>query len=452
MPNIKEKWDEIKEYVKVEYGLNPVSYDTWVKPLKFYDVIGNSVRIVYSSDNSLAKKYLNSKYKDFFQVAIAEISNESYDVQFILENETDLNEEDEYIDITNTQNYKNSNLNPKYRFDTFVIGSNNKLAHSAALAVAESPGEIYNPLYIYGGAGLGKTHLMHSIGHFILESKNDTKVTYVTSEAFMNDVIENIRSGNQQNLSKMREKYRNVDVLMVDDIQYIIGRDRTQEEFFNTFNELHLAGKQIIISSDKPPKELKTLDERFKTRFGMGLIVDIQAPDFETRMAILRQLAENNKKNIDDSIIKYIADNVKSDIRALEGAFNQIINLFRTENASNITLKDAENALKNIVSQNNSNNITPDYILDIICKEYNVSPEDIKSSRRNQELVTPRHLFMFLCRIIVDMTYDDIAKFLNRKDHTTIMHGYKKIKEDISSNPDFELKVNNIKNKINSQY
>ena len=451
MPDIKEKWDEIKDYVKVEYNLNPVSYETWILPLKFYDVVDNTVRIIIPSENSHALNYINTKYKSYFQVTISEMFNGSYDVQFILEKDTDFNEEYDYYSLSSNINYKNANLNPKYRFDTFVIGSNNKMAHSAALAVAESPGEVFNPLYIYGGAGLGKTHLMHSIGHFVLESKPDTKVIYVTSEAFTNDVIESIRSKSQSNISKMRDKYRNADVLMVDDIQFIIGKESTQEEFFNTFNEMHLAGKQIIISSDKPPKELETLEERLKTRFGMGLIVDIQAPDFETRMAILRQLAENNNKNIDDSIIKYIAENVKSNIRELEGAFNQIINLFRTENAADITLKDAEIALKNIVNNNVNNIITPDYILDIICKECNVSPEDIKSSRRNQELSNARFIFMYLCRVIIDMTYDDIAKYLNRKDHTTVMHGYRKIKEEMASNPEFEIKVNNIKNKINSQ-
>ena len=358
---------------------------------------------------------------------------------------------EEYVDITQSINYKNANLNPKYKFETFVIGSNNKLAHSAALAVAESPGEIYNPLYIYGGAGLGKTHLMHSIGHFTLESKPDTNVIYVTSEDFTNDVIESIRSGNQSTITKMRDKYRNADVLMVDDIQFIIGKDATQEEFFNTFNTLHLAGKQIILSSDKPPKELETLDARFKSRFAMGLIVDIQAPDYETRMAILRQLAENNAKKIDDDIIKYIAENVKSNIRELEGAFNQIINISRIENTDHITLDTAEKALKNIINQNQNELITPDYILNVVCEEFGVSPEDMRSSRRNQEIVTPRHIFMYLCRQIIDMTYEDIAKYLMKKDHTTVIHGYKRVKEDLLKDPEYANRINNIKVKISPQ-
>ena len=451
MPEIKENWEKIKENIKKEYEINPVSYKTWILPLKFYDVIDNIVYILIPSENSQALNYLNTKYLNIFRVTISEMFNGSYEIKFILENDKDLLDEYNVPDLNQNINYKNANLNPKYKFETFVIGSNNKLAHSAALAVAESPGEIYNPLYIYGGAGLGKTHLMHSIGHFTLESKPDTKVIYVTSEDFTNDVIESIRSGNQSTITKMRDKYRTADVLMVDDIQFIIGKDATQEEFFNTFNTLHLAGKQIILSSDKPPKELETLDERFKSRFGMGLIVDIQAPDYETRMAILRQLAENNSKKIDDEIIKYIAENVKSNIRELEGAFNQIINLSRITNSDYITIDDAEYALKNIVNNNNSNLITPDKILDVVCEEFGVSPDDIKSSRRNQELVYPRHVFMYLCRIIIDMTYEEIAKFLLRKDHTTIMHGYRKVKEEINNNPEFENRINLIKNKINPQ-
>ena len=449
MHQIEEKWEEIKEYIMTEYSLNPVSYKTWILPLKFQEIRDNTVYILIPTENSQTLKYLDTKYKKVFQVAIAEMFNESFDVQFVLDSNKEDN--DEFTDLTENINYKNANLNPKYKFETFVIGSNNKIAHSAALAVAESPGEIYNPLYIYGGAGLGKTHLMHSIGHFTLESKPDTKVIYVTSEDFTNDVIESIRSGNQSTISKMRDRYRTADVLMVDDIQFIIGKDATQEEFFNTFNTLHLAGKQIILSSDKPPKELETLDERFKSRFGMGLIVDIQAPDYETRMAILRQLAENNSKKIDDEIIKYIAENVKSNIRELEGAFNQIINISRIVNTDHITLETAENALKNIVNHNQNELITPDVILNAVCEEYGVSTDDIRSTRRNQEIVTPRHVFMYLCRQIIDMTYEDIAKFLMKKDHTTVIHGYRKVKEDIMKDPEYAARINLIKNKINPQ-
>lgn len=451
MQEIKEKWNEIKEYIKNEYELNTVSYNTWILPLELYDVIDNKVYIVIPFENSQALKHLTNKYSKIFEVTISEMFDGDYKIHFILENDRDNYDDYNKIDITDTENYKNANLNPKYKFETFVIGNNNKLAHSASLAVAESPGEVYNPLYIYGGAGLGKTHLMHSIGHFILESKSDTKVIYVTSEDFTNDIIENLRSGNQSEISKMRDKYRNADVLLVDDIQFMIGKNATQEEFFNTFNKLHLAGKQIIISSDKHPKELETFDERFKSRFGMGLIVDIQAPDYETRVAILRQLAEKNPIDINDDVLKYIAENVKSNIRELEGAFNQIVNIARLNHLDGITLSNVESALKNIVDNNKNNIITPEKIMEVICNEFNVTPEDIKSQRRSQDLVYPRHIFMYLCRIIIDMTYDEIAKFLERKDHTTVMHGYKKIKEDLKNNPNFANTIDSLKNKINPQ-
>jgi len=234
MNKIRENWNEIKEYIKIEYEVADVSYNTWILPLKFHDIIGDKLYILIPSDDSQALNYINKKYSKIFKVAISEMYNLSLDIHFILEKDKDLYEEEKSIDITNTENYKKANLNPKYKFETFVIGNNNKLAHSAALAVAESPGEIYNPLYIYGGAGLGKTHLMHSIGHFILESKNDTKVIYVTSEDFTNDIIENVRSGNQSEITKMRDKYRNADVLLVDDIQFMKNKNSTQEEFFNT--------------------------------------------------------------------------------------------------------------------------------------------------------------------------------------------------------------------------
>lgn len=451
MNKIKDNWNQIKEHIKKEFDIQDVPYNTWILPLKYHDVIGDKLYIIIPSDNLMLYKYIIKNYSDVFKVTISEMFDLSLDIQFILEKDKYMYEEEKSIDITNTDNYKKANLNPKYKFETFVIGNNNKLAHSAALAVAESPGEIYNPLYIYGGAGLGKTHLMHSIGHFILESKNDTKVIYVTSEDFTNDIIENVRSGNQSEITKMRDKYRNADVLLVDDIQFMKNKNSTQEEFFNTFNKLHLAGKQIVISSDKHPKELETFDERFKSRFGMGIIVDIQAPDYETRVAILRQLEEKTPIKISDEVLKYIAENVKSNIRELEGAFNQVINVARINNLEEINTNNITSALNNIIENNKNNIITPEKIMEVICNEYNVTPEEIKSQRRSQDLVIPRHMFMYLCRHIIDMTYDEIAKFLERKDHTTVMHGYKKIRDEIKENPLFANKIENLKNLINPQ-
>ena len=316
MNSIQDNWELIKKTVKKEYDLTDISFNTWIMPLKFHTVENDIVKIIIPSDQGHALNYISNKYKSYFQVTISEMMNHMYDVQFMLEKEAD-EEDNSSSDKPKTKdpvyniNYENANLNSKYKFDTFVVGSNNKFAHSAALAVAESPGEAYNPLYLYGGAGLGKTHLMHSIGHFILEQNPKTKVLYVTSETFTNEVIESIRSGNSAAMNKLREKYRTVDVLMVDDVQFIIGKESTQEEFFHTFNVLHTAGKQIVLSSDKPPKEMETLEERFRSRFEWGLTCDIQAPDYETRMAILRKNAENYEKKVNDEIIQYIATNIK---------------------------------------------------------------------------------------------------------------------------------------------
>ena len=449
MDSIKEKWDEIKETIRKEYELTDVSYDTWIKPLRFYEVKDNVVIIMIPSDQAHALNYISSKYKNFFKVIISEMMDHTYDISFILEKEAMENEKNikSKAITSNHVNYENANLNPKYKFDTFVVGSNNKLAHSAALAAAESPGEVYNPLYIYGGAGLGKTHLMHSIGHFILERNPEIKVLYVTSENFTNEVISCIRSGDAIKMNNVREKYRTVDILMIDDIQFIIGKESTQEEFFHTFNTLHSAGKQIILSSDKPPKDMETLEERLRSRFEWGLIADIQPPDYETRMAILQKNAENYNKEIDNEVLQYIADNVKSNIRELEGAFNKII-AFSKLNKVDINLDYAEEALKDVIDPNVPKVITPQFIIDVVAEHFNVSPDDITSKKRNSEFVLPRQIVMYLCRTMTETPLTMIGKILGKKDHTTVMHGIKKITEGIATNEELRNKVAMIKKKI----
>ena len=454
MDFIKQSWELIKETLKKEYSLSEISYSTWVAPLKFYEVKDDVVVILIPSDQAHALNYINNKYKSYFQVTISEMMDHTYDISFILEKDTLNKEVNNNISSLKSNpvyniNYENANLNPKYKFDTFVVGSNNKFAHSASLAVAESPGEAYNPLYLYGGAGLGKTHLMHSIGHFLLEQNPNTKVLYVTSEAFTNEVIESIRSGNSAAMTKLREKYRTVDVLMVDDVQFIIGKESTQEEFFHTFNVLHSAGKQIILSSDKPPKEMETLDERFRSRFEWGLIADIQAPDYETRMAILRKNAENYDKKIDDHIFQYIATNIKSNIRELEGAFNRIIAKSKIENTSEITLELAEDALKDIIHPDQPKEITPNLIIEMVAEHFEVNSTDILSKKRNSEFVLPRQVAMYLCRNMLDISLSNLAKILGKKDHTTIIHGINKIEDELMVNEELKNKIDIIKKKIN---
>ena len=446
MDSIKEKWDLIKDTIRNEYELSDISYNTWVKPLIFHSEIDNIVTIMIPSDQAHSLKYISSKYKSYFQVTISEMMNNTYDISFVLEK--DAGEETSSSGIYNIK-YENANLTPKYRFDTFVVGGNNKFAHSASLAVAESPGEVYNPLYLYGGAGLGKTHLMHSIGHFILDNNQDMKVLYVTSEQFTNEVIESIRSGNAAKMNKLREKYRTVDVLLIDDVQFIIGKESTQEEFFHTFNVLHSAGKQIILSSDKPPKEMGTLDERFRSRFEWGLLADIQPPDYETRMAILKKNAENCNRNINEEVFQYIATNVKSNIRELEGALNKVI-AFSKLNKVDITLDNVEEALKDIISPNAKRKVTPKLIIDIVAEHFNISPEDILSKRRNSEYVQPRQICMYLCRHLTEESLQSIGKSLGKKDHTTVIHGIDKIADEILKDEELNNRIENIKKKINS--
>ena len=449
MDSIKDNWDLIKETLRKEYDLSDIAYSTWVAPLNFYSMENNVVTILIPSNQSHFLNYISSKYKSYFQVTISEMMNHTYDIAFILEK--DANEEKETNNPKQNPvyniNYENANLNPKYNFNTFVVGSNNKFAHSACLAVAESPGESYNPLYIYGGAGLGKTHLMHSIGHFILQQNTDMKVLYVTSEKFTNEVIESIRSGDAKTMSKLREKYRTVDVLLIDDIQFIIGKESTQEEFFHTFNTLHSDGKQIVLTSDRPPKELETLEERFRSRFEWGLVADIQPPDYETRMAILRKNAENYNKEIDNEVLEYIATNIKSNIRELEGAFNKIL-AFSKLNNLDINLTHAEEALKDIIYPDEMREVTPSLIINVVAEHFGITPDDIMSKKRNSELVQARQIVMYLCRDLTATSLAGIGKLLGKKDHTTVIHGVNKISDEIVNNEELKNKIDIIKKKI----
>lgn len=457
MSEIKSRWNEIKLNIKNEYDLSNISYDTWIVPLKYYEEKDNIVSILIPSNQSHALNYISEKYKDFFQVTISEMMNDKYNVKFILEKNIDkIEEKINEIDNFNNINYSTSNLNPKYKFDTFVVGSNNDLAHSASVAVAESPGNAFNPLFLYGGPGLGKTHLMHSIGHYILEHNPNTKVLYVTSETFTNEVIESIRSGNDATMNKLRDKYRTVDVLMVDDVQFIIGKERTQEEFFHTFNALHDVGKQVILSSDKPPKEMETLDVRFRSRFEMGLIADIQSPDYETRMAILKKNADNLDIEINDEIFQYIANNIKTNIRELEGALNKIVAHYTIDNKKengnlNLTIDLVEIYLKDLIKPDIGKPITIERIIEVVAKEYDVSYDEIVSKSRAAEYVLPRQIVMYISRKILDASLEDIAKSIGKKDHTTIMYGVKKIDTEIKSKKEFKEKLDSIINKINSQ-
>lgn len=460
MNEVKEKWPEIIEHLRVEHELLNVSFNTWIKPLKVYDVINDTAYILVNKDSSV--EYIDKKYRLPLMVCIAEITGKEYEIQFVSEDDDKLNEIHN-ASIDNGQKKKTKSLaekaglNPKYTFDTFVVGGNNNFAHAASLAVAESPGEVYNPLFLYGGVGLGKTHLMHSIAHFILDKNPKKKVLYVTSETFTNELIDALRNGktvgNESAMLNFRDKYRNIDVLLIDDIQFIIGKESTQEEFFHTFNHLHTLGKQIIISSDKPPKDIETLESRLRTRFEWGLIADISSPDYETRMAILQKKIELDhleKYNIKNDVLDYIAANVKSNIRELEGSLNKLIALYKLNNNNNpIDIALAAEALKDIISSDNRREVTPELILDIVADHFGITVADLKSKKRDSEIAVPRQICMYLMRTMTDTALKGIGAVLGGKDHSTVKYGVEKIAKDIESDEMMTNTINIIKKKIN---
>ena len=458
LETLKEKWYEILLYLKNEYEISNVSFQTWLLPLEIYSLKqpGNIIQIIVPDANFLG--YIKKKYSVMLKVSIEEVTGIRCDnVEFIVEDEIirDSVSDNQLINATpnavSPVTLQNANLNPKYTFDSFVVGANNNLAHAASLAVAESPGEIYNPLFIYGGVGLGKTHLMQSIANFILKNNPKAKILYVTSEKFTNELIDAIRNKNNISTTEFREKYRNNDVLLIDDIQFIIGKESTQEEFFHTFNALHEAKKQIIISSDKPPKEIETLEERLRSRFEWGLTVDIQSPDYETRMAILRKKEEMEGYNIDNEVIKYIATNIKSNIRELEGALTKIVALSKLEKNREINIALAEKALKDIIAPGDKKEVTPEFIIEVVADHFNLTPLDIISQRRNKEIVYPRQIAMYLCRNMTDTGLQNIGKSLGGRDHTTILHGIDKIAADLEGNPTLQNTIDILKKKINPQ-
>ena len=457
---LTESFDDIKETIRKNCGLTDISFQTWIEPLTFHAYKDDTVFILIPSENTVAQTYLEKNFIDFFRVAISEQIDVHVDVVFVLsdnaESVTGVAANDaaslteEASDTDTIHSSQNTGLNEKYRFDTFVVGNNNKFAHSAALAVAEQPGKAYNPLFLFGGPGLGKTHLMHSIGRFILDKNPDKRILYVTSENFTNEVIESIRSGRQEMITRLREKYRTVDVLLLDDVQFVIGKESTQEEFFHTFNELHQAGKQIVLSSDKPPRQMETLDERFRSRFEMGLTADIQSPDYETRMAILKKLGEAYPYAIDDTAYAYVADHIKSNIRELEGAFNKLIAYYRMENVEHITEAEAEKALKDFLHPDPDRVITYSKVIDTVCEHYHIPAEELNSKKRSAEIVLPRQIAMYLCRKYVpNNTFDEIGQVLGGRDHTTIMNGEGRIRDALKVDAEIARTVDILTKKIN---
>lgn len=450
MKNIIEtKWDEILKYLITEYGITDVSYKAWLKPLKVYDVNDHVITILINDEKigPPSLSVIRNKYELLLKVSIEEIMNEPYEINFVLASQ--INTLDKKKESYSSK--KNSNvpafLNPRYTFDTFVVGGNNEFARAAALAVAENPGDTYNPLFIYGGVGLGKTHLMHSIAHFVMAQNPDMKVLYVTSEKFTNELIDSIQ---KKTTTQFREKYRSIDILLIDDIQFIIGKESTQEEFFHTFNTLHESKRQIIISSDRPPKEILTLEERLRSRFEHGLMADIQSPNYETRMAILKKKEELDGLVIDEDVLNYIAVNIKSNIRELEGALTKIVALSRLKKRE-LNLELAEEALRDIISPNEKKVITAELIVDIVAEHYNISSSDIYSKDKSRNISYPRQIVMYLCRRLTDMSVTDVGKALGNRDHSTVIHGHEKIVKDIEKDSSVHNTIDVLIKKINPE-
>ena len=445
--DLQSLWEKTLNIIKGE--MSEVSFNTWIKSCEPISISSNTIKI--SVPNSFTQDILEKRYKDLVVNSIEAACSKVYSVDFIVasdiqeieEKEEKKTKADDKSSIT-VNDEMSSTLNPKYTFDSFVIGNSNRFAHAASLAVAEAPAKAYNPLFIYGGVGLGKTHLMHAIGHYALQNNSNAKVVYVSSEKFTNELINAIKDDKNE---EFRNKYRNVDILLIDDIQFIAGKERTQEEFFHTFNELHDANKQIILSSDRPPKEIPTLEDRLRSRFEWGLIADIQAPDFETRMAILKKKADVEKLNVANEVMVYIATKIKSNIRELEGALIRIVAYSSLTNRP-ITVELASEALKDIISNKQNKNVTIDVIQDVVAGYFNLRVEDLKSQRRTRNVAYPRQIAMYLSRKLTDMSLPKIGEEFGGRDHTTVIHAYEKISDTLNKDESLQHTVNDITKKL----
>ncbi|WP_446898168.1 chromosomal replication initiator protein DnaA [Clostridium sp. LBM24168] len=438
---LQDLWDKTLNIIK--NGITEVSFNTWIKSITPLSIEDNIIKL--SVPNDLTRGVLDNKYKDQIIRALKILTSKKYNIEFLISQEEALT-----LDNTSKKKIKAINeslnmLNPKYTFDSFVVGNSNRFAHAASLAVAESPAKAYNPLFIYGGVGLGKTHLMHAIGHYILKSNPSSKVVYVSSEKFTNELVNSIKD--DKNV-EFRNKYRNIDVLLIDDIQFIAGKERTQEEFFHTFNSLYEANKQIILSSDRPPKEISTLEDRLISRFEWGLIADIQPPDFETRIAILKKKADVEKLKIPNEVMVYIATKIKSNIRELEGALIRIV-AFSSLTNKEISIDLAVEALKDIISSKQSKQVTIELIQEVVANYYNLKMDDFKSARRTRNVAFPRQIAMYLSRKLTDMSLPKIGEEFGGRDHTTVIHAYEKISGNLKTDESLQNAVSELTKRIN---
>jgi len=424
-----------KELLKGE--MTNISYETWIKNLEIESFQNDN--IVLKTETSYKQEVVEKRYYDLILNTFKIMLNKDITISF--SNKEDSDKINDVYNINSSAFVYNSSLNPKYTFDTFVVGNNNRFAHAASLAVAEAPAVSYNPLFIYGGVGLGKTHLMHAIGNEVLRNNRNANVLYVTSENFTNQLVNAIKDNTME---QFRNKYRNIDVILIDDIQFIAGKERIQEEFFHTFNALHESGKQIVLSSDRPPKEIKLLEDRLKSRFEWGLLADVSIPDYETRLAILRKKAANDNIIVDDEILSNIATKLESNIRELEGALNKLVATSSLTHDS-ISIEMSEKAINDIISQKEKV-ISPEYIQETVCKYFNINIADLKGSRRSNDIAYPRQIAMYLCREVAQMSLPKIGDAFGKRDHTTVLHGCNKIDKEIKENTNTKLIVDSVKN------
>lgn len=432
MDIVEEKWQDVIEFLKKDFDIGSLCFDTWIKPLKIGSVKNNKIYIQVSSD--VWVNFLEKKYQVPLQLSIKEIVGEDYQVVFYAGR---LEQYEENIPLH--EKFIGRRFGEKYTFESFVVGASNRFAYAVARAVAEAPGEVYNPLFIYGETGLGKTHLLQAIGNEVSAHNCETKVLYTTSENFTNELIRALkqrgRSNPEDTMDAFRNKYREVDVLLIDDIQFISGKESTQEEFFHTFNHLHMLGKQIVISSDQSPKYMKTLEKRLKTRFEGGVIADIGMPEYETRRAVIEKMIERERwarYNVSDETIDYLAKSVTGSIRELEGAMNKLVAYFRLNNQEiPIDLSMVKEVLHYGTDVENKPKITPEYIMEIVAQHYGITPAEIKSKKRDRKIVIPRHITMYLLRKKTDLTLEAIGMIMGKRNYSTVKYAIEKIEEDV---------------------
>jgi len=435
MNQVQSIWAAARENLRPQ--MTGLSFHAWIDvivPL----VLQKNILILEVPSPDI-QKTLQDFYFENLRGAVKDVNDTIADIKIILPEERDV-----YIRPASSEPINVFALNPKYTFETFVVGSSNHFAHAAALAVAQNPAAAYNPLFIYGGVGLGKTHLMHAIGHMVKENDSSARVMYVTSETFTNELITAIQLDKRL---EFRKRYRNVDVLLIDDVQFIAKKQSVQEEFFNTFNTLHNANKQIIISSDRPPKEISSLEERLRSRFEWGLIADIQPPDVETRIAILRNRARIENLDVDDAIIQFIAEHVVSNIRELEGSLTRVM-AYSQLRRKPLTLELTIEALRDLLPDIKKKDITPQVIKSTVSEYYSISIESLLSERRDREIVMPRQVAMYLCHNMLGLPYKRVSTLFERNDHTTAINACRRVEEMIENDDSFASVIEDIKKRM----